>query len=84
MKLKADFCLDDLAVDTAFLRVKSVTSEAFIRVCGEIKRAKHVSARERCRARESRLSRAEKRGIGHFRVVFCLCFKTSPSAKPFI
>ena len=22
--------------------------------------------------------------IGHFRVVFCLCFKTSPSAKPFI
>ena len=22
--------------------------------------------------------------IGHFRVAFCLCFKTSPSAKPFI
>ena len=22
--------------------------------------------------------------IGHFRVFFCLCFKTSPSAKPFI
>ena len=31
-----------------------------------------------------RTSSIERFSIGHFRVLFCLCFKTSPSAKPFI
>ena len=43
-----------------------------------------VNTGKRLQASLAELSHAKPEQIGHFRVVFCLCFKTSPSAKPFI